>query len=133
MERADVQGWLERYVEAWRTYDPALVGALFSEDVAYRFHPYDEPVVGRAAVVAAWVDPQPGTPAPTRDEPGTYEGDYAPVAVDGDTAVVTGVSTYRDAPGGAVTEVYDNCWVLRFDDEGRCTHFTEWFVQRPAS
>jgi hypothetical protein len=36
-------------------------------------------------------------------------------------------------PGGAVDKVYDNCFVIRFDDEGRCREFTEWYVKRPAS
>jgi hypothetical protein len=45
--------------------------------------------------------------------------------------VATGVSSYRDEPGGPVTTVFDNCWVLRFDADGRCTEFTEFYVQRP--
>ena len=49
MDRARVQDWLDRYLEAWRTYDPALIGDLFSEDAEYRFHPFGEPVRGREA------------------------------------------------------------------------------------
>lgn len=36
-------------------YDPEEVAALFAEDVEYRYHPYDEPIVGRDAVVASWL------------------------------------------------------------------------------
>jgi hypothetical protein len=25
---------------------------------------------------------------------------------------------------------YSNIWVIRFDDEGRCTEFTEWWMRR---
>ena len=77
---------------------------LFSADVAYRYHPYDEPVAGRDAVVASWLgenDARSGD-ASTRDAPGTYDAHYAPVAVDGDTVVATGRSTYRDTPDGPV-------------------------------
>ena len=51
MEKAEVDRWLRSYVEAWKSYDRDLIGELFAEDVEYRYHPYDEPVVGRAAVV----------------------------------------------------------------------------------
>ena len=45
------QEWLDRYVAAWLSYDRDEIAALFSEDVTYRYHPYDEAVVGRDAVV----------------------------------------------------------------------------------
>ena len=42
----DVQAWLDRYVAAWESYDPAEIGELFSEDAEYRYHPANEPIVG---------------------------------------------------------------------------------------
>ena len=69
--------------------------------------------------------------ASTRDAAGTYGASYAPVSVDGDVVVATGTSTYRDNPDGPVTKVYDNCFVMRFDDAGRCRAFTEYYVKRP--
>jgi hypothetical protein len=44
--------------------------------------------------------------------------------------VAVGTSTYREAPERPVSETYDNCFVMRFDDEGRCREFTEWYVKR---
>ena len=44
--------------------------------------------------------------------------------VDGDTVVATGTSRYRDVPGGPVVRAYENCFVIRFDGEGRCREFT---------
>jgi hypothetical protein len=125
------QTWLRRYVDAWRSYDPDDIGALFSDDIAYRYHPSDEPVVGRDAVVASWLGDDSSEDASTRDAPGTYEAAYAPVAVDGDVVVATGTSSYRETPDGPVVRVYDNCFVMRFDDAGRCREFTEYYVQRP--
>lgn len=133
MERADVDRWLADYVEAWTTYDADQIGALFSEDVEYRYHPYDEPIRGRNAVVDAWLGEGDHPDASDRDEPGSYEAEYRAIAVDGDTAVATGASTYRDGPGGPVTEAYDNCFVIWLDDDGRCREFTEWFMKRPAA
>jgi ketosteroid isomerase-like protein len=133
MERADVARWLDDYVEAWRTYDRDRIAALFAEDVEYRYHPYDEPIVGRAAVVESWLGEGEHEGASTRDAEGTYDASYEPVAVDGEVAVATGSSTYYERPGGPVEKVYDNCYVMRFDSEGRCREFTEWFIKRPAS
>ena len=101
MDRTEVDRWLQEYVEAWKTYDHDRIAALFSEDVVYRYHPYDEPIEGRAAVVDSWLGIGEAEGGSTRDEPGTYDGDYRAVAVDGDTAVATGRSTYVTAPGGS--------------------------------
>jgi hypothetical protein len=132
MTHEDVQGWLDRYVEAWMTYDRAQVEALFSDSVSYRYHPYDEPIRGRDAVVASWLGEGEHDDASTRDDPGTYEAAYKPVVVDGQVAVAVGTSSYRDDPGGEIVRTYDNCYVLEFDGEGRCTSFTEWYIKRPA-
>ena len=131
MDHDTAQQWLDAYVAAWLSYDRDAIGALFSEDVSYRYHPHDDPTVGREAVVASWLGETDDDGASSRDEPGTYDAAYAPVAVDGDVVVATGTSTYRDAPGGSVTQTFGNCFVMRFDDEGRCREFTEYYVKRP--
>jgi ketosteroid isomerase-like protein len=130
MDHAAAQAWLDAYVAAWLSYDPDQIAALFAEDVAYRYHPHEDPVVGRDAVVASWLGESSSETASTRDEPGTYSAAYAPVAVDGDVVVATGTSTYREAPGGPVTQAFDNCFVMRFDDQGQCRELTEYFVKR---
>jgi hypothetical protein len=53
--------------------------------------------------------------------------------VEGNVAVATGSSSYLASPGGAVEKVFDNCFVMRFDGDGRCSEFTEWYVQRPGA
>src|SRR5664279_2168387 len=117
-----VAAWLENYVRAWKTYDPDAIRALFSEDARYAYSPFDEPLVGREAIVASWLEDQ--------DQPGEYDAHYAPVAVDGMTAVANGRSQYF-APGSkTVGAEFDNIFVLRFDDQGRCTDFREWFMKR---
>ncbi len=131
MDETMVARWLDEYVEAWKTYERDRIGALFSDDVAYRFHPYDDPIRGRDAVVESWLAEGDHEGAPTRDPEGTYDATYEPVALDGDVAVATGSSTYFERPGGPVEKVYDNCYVMRFDGDGRCREFTEWFMERP--
>jgi ketosteroid isomerase-like protein len=119
VNREDVQAWLDRYVEAWKSYDREAIGDLFAEDAQYRYHPYDEPVVGRAAIVDSWFE-EP-------DEPGSFEASYQPYAVESDRAVAVGTSSYSNG------DVYDNAYRLRFDADGRCSEFTEWFMKRPPA
>ena len=131
MDHEIAQQWLDRYLAAWLSYDRDAIGSLFSDDVSYRYHPWDEPVVGRDAVVASWLGERDDDGGSTRDAPGTYDATYAPVAVDGDVVVATGTSSYRDEPGGRVTQTFANCFVMRFDAEGRCREFTEYYAKHP--
>jgi uncharacterized protein (TIGR02246 family) len=129
MDREGVQAWLDRYVEAWQTYDASLIGELFSPDADYRYRPSDEPVHGRDAIVESWLTPR--GPASARDEPGTFEGRYAPFAVEGDRAVAVGSTRYwTDVSRAALDKAYDNAWLLEFDPSGRCRSFTEFFMRR---
>jgi SnoaL-like domain len=122
MDRQQLAGWLGRYVEAWKSYDRNLIEELFSEEAVYRYYPWDdEPSRGRGAIASKWLE--------DRDEPGTYDATYEPAAVDGDVAVATGTSTYF-AGDGSVDRIYDNCFVMRFEDAGRCLEFTEWYMKR---
>ena len=131
VDRAAVQKWLDRYVAAWKSYEPGAIGALFAEDCEYRYHPYDEPLRGREAIVESWHGGGAELGASSRDPEGTYDASYRAIAVDGDLAVATGSSTYSEEPGGPVVKTFDNCFVIRFDAEGRCAEFTEWFIERP--
>jgi ketosteroid isomerase-like protein len=122
MTRDDVQRWLDAYIAAWRSYDPGEIGALFADDATYRYHPYDEPVTGREAIVADWLEEQ--------DAAGTWEAWYQPHTVEGDRAVAIGESRYLE-PDGSPGDLYYNVFLLRFDDGGRCTDFIEYFVKHP--
>jgi hypothetical protein len=133
MTRDDVQRWLDRYIEAWKTYDRATIAELFGADATYRYHPYDEGdsvVRGRDAIVRDWIEPEGDSSS--RDEPGTYDAHYESYAIDGDRAVAVGRSNYwNDESHSTLERVYDNVFLLRFDGDGRCTEFTELFMKRP--
>ena len=131
MNRAGAQAWLDSYVAAWLSYDADDIRALFTEDIAYRYHPFDDSIIGREAVVASWLGESDSDGASTRDTPGTYSARYAPVAVDDDVVVATGTSSYSERPGGPIVRIYHNCFVMRFDGEGRCREFTEFYIRQP--
>jgi ketosteroid isomerase-like protein len=121
-----VSRWLDDYVKAWHSYDPAAIGALFSDDATYAWHPWEtgEDVArGREQIVKAWLDNQ--------DKPGTYQAEYRPLAIDGDLVIAAGQTRYYDT-SGKLERHYDNLFVTRFDDGGRCQEFTEWYMKRPS-
>lgn len=120
MDRTGFQEWLDRYVDAWKTYDREAIAALWGDDAEYRYHPEDEPVRGRDAIVESWLD--------DRDEPGRYDGRYEPLAIDGENHVASGWSRYLDA-NGELEDEYWNVYLCRFDNGGRCTLFTEWWIR----
>ena len=119
MTRDDVGRWLDRYAEAWRTYDPDEIRSLFSADAELYDHPWEAPIVGPDAIVEDWLA--------DRDEAGTYEGRYEPWAVDGNRAVGVGTSTYDDDRGH---RVFHNAFLLEFDDEGRCRSFKDIYLKQ---
>jgi ketosteroid isomerase-like protein len=124
MDRQKFQEWLDRYVDAWKTYDEAKIAALFADDVVYKYHPADagdDIVVGRAAVVSNWLD--------QKDAPGTYDAKYEVLATDGDTHVAHGRSDYFESPGGPLRDQYFNVYVCTFNDKGECASFTEYWIQ----
>jgi ketosteroid isomerase-like protein len=121
-DKEHVVGWLGDYAEAWRSNDRQRIVALFTADATYRYHPYDDPVVGADAIAASWLEDP--------DDPDSWEASYVPVAVDGDTAVAVGTSRYRHAEDRPA-RTYHNCFVIRFDMDGRCRDFTEWYMKEP--
>jgi ketosteroid isomerase-like protein len=125
MDRNHFAIWLDAYVEAWRSNDSATITRLFSDTARYFYGPYAEPVVGRAAIAADWLK--------NPDPPGTWQASYTPLAIDGDVFVATGESVYFEPDGTTLRTKYSNIFVCRFDADGRCSEFREWFMEAPKT
>lgn len=129
IDTAMVQRWLDAYNQAWITYDPDEIGALFADDAEYRYHPWDEGddvLRGRAQIVANWLE--------NRDKAGTYRGEYKPLLIQGDQAIAVGLSYYyTDETQATLDRAYHNLWVIRFTDAGQCRSFTEWYMEAPKA
>ena len=95
---------------------------MFTEDATYAYHPWDEPAQGRKAIIASWLEDP--------DAPDSWAAHYEPLAVDGNVAIATGQSRYF-RPDGSLLREFFNCYVIRFDNDGRCTSFTEWYMEKP--
>src|SRR4051812_300136 len=119
MDEARLQAWLDAYVEAWRTYDREAIATLFAADASYAYHPYDEPLRGREAIADSWLS--------EKDAPGSWEASYRPLMFDGDRAIATGETRYADG------NVFSNLFVLRFDGDGFCREFVEYYAHHPKA
>jgi uncharacterized protein (TIGR02246 family) len=120
MDRTALDSWVDGYVRAWGTNDPQDIGRLFTEDAVYYTAPYREPWTGRDAIVAAWID--------RKDQPGGWEFRYEVLGVDGQVGFVRGWTHYAATPDEGDTG-YSNLWVIRLDPDGRCSEFTEWWME----
>jgi hypothetical protein len=125
MTHDDVRRWLAAYIDAWRRNERGPILDLFSESATYSYGPYREPLRGRDAIADSWLDGP--------DAPDSWDADYRPIAVDGDTAVVHGRSRYFNDDRTQLRTEYDNIFVIRFDPDGRAREFSEWFVEKPQS
>ena len=127
-----VERWLEAHDAAWRAADRAAIADLFSEDAIYHLGPFEEswrglegPFRGRDAIAEGWLA-------------GGIEGEQFEIqseilAIDGRRAVVRRRITYHSDDGGSVESRWDTCWVIDFDDAGRCAEYREWFVEGSAA
>ena len=123
MTRADFEQWLSAYRQAWTTDDPRDIAALFTEDATYSPWPFSTSWEGQDVIVGKWID------RGDSKNPWRFESEL--LAVEGDTGVVRGVTTYPahdDEPEG----VFSNIWVIRLAPDGRARSFAEWWVERPS-
>lgn len=123
----DVADWISRYERAWRSNQASDIHTLFTDDAVYRWHPWDrgdDVAVGRDQIVKAWLA--------SPDDPSVWQMECEPVAVNGQQAVIRCMVDYRASPAGPA-RTYHNIWLLRLDDEGRCSDFTEYFMREPDS
>ena len=118
LDEATVDGWLRRYVDAWRTNAPDDIRSLFTNYATYRYKPWGSPLVGAEAIVADWLK--------TPDEPGSWEASYKCDMIAGERAIAIGRTTYAD--GGS----YSNLFQLRFES-GRCAEFVDWYMDESTT
>jgi ketosteroid isomerase-like protein len=114
-DRATVTRWLADYEAAWRAPGTDRLAGLFTGDATYLQSPYEQPVVGLAAIGRMWEAEREGP-----DEVFSLATEI--IAVDGPTAVVRAEVSYAGPP----RQDYRDLWVVRLTDDGRCRWFEEW-------
>jgi uncharacterized protein (TIGR02246 family) len=128
MNRADVERWVEGYRRAWKSDDPDEIAALFTEDAIYSPFPWPREGRywrGRDAIVEKWIG--------RGDSKIGWRFEHEILAVEGDTAVIEGWTTYDRGEGEPWEEAYANVWLVRLNDDGRAREFVEWWVERPRT
>jgi hypothetical protein len=118
LSRDDFAAWLGRYIAAWRSRDPRAIGDLFSADCSYSYRAGKIVVVGREAIIEAWL---------AEPDDGAWEAHYEPLAIEQEVHVSIGWTRYLRADATLAHE-YSNIFVCRFDDIGQCSEFTEWWM-----
>ncbi len=115
MDRADVEDWVRRYIDAWDSNDPEEIGALFTDGARYYTAPHRQPWSGREDIVEGWLD--------RKDEQGDWRFSWEVLGVDGDLGFVKGVTSYSKLPD------YSNMWVIRLEEDGRSSEFVEYWME----
>ncbi len=108
--------WMDGYIAAWASNDPASIAALFTPDAVYDPQTASGPWEGHDEIVEGWLE--------VGDSPDSWEFEWAPLVETDDLGIITGVTRYLDP-----ATTYRNLWVIRFDADGRCRDFTEWYIE----
>lgn len=109
--------WVEHLERAWRHSDATAIAALFAGDATYRRHPFQEPLVGRAAITASWEGQLHGT--------ALSHVRFGESIVDGDRAAVEWWAINEEG-GGEVTST--GSLFLNFAD-GQCVSLREVWME----
>lgn len=112
----EVTTWIQGYVRAWNSNRPDDIAALFTDDARYFTAPFRTPWRGTAEIVDGWLG--------RKDEPGSSTFTWEPFLLTPDLAIITGETTYREPP-----QTFSNLWIIRLREDGRCSEFTEWWMQ----
>ena len=110
-----IAAWMDGYLKAWESNDPADIARLFTPDADYRSYPWAQPAVGVDAIVALWLQ--------TADSPGNHRFSWHVVGTAEDPHLVRGHTEYDDG------RVYENLWLVSLAPDGRARSFTEWYME----
>lgn len=108
--------WMDGYVAAWASNDPALISALFTPDAVYDPQTADGEHHGIDEIVEFWLGRD--------DQEENWDFEWLPLIESDELAVITGVTTYFDP-----STTFRNLFVIRFAPDGRCRDFTEWYIE----
>jgi hypothetical protein len=114
--RGRLERWVDGYVVAWTDNDPEHIAALFTEDAVYDPQTADGEIHGVEAISDWWRG--------LDEDPANWDFQWLPLIETEEIGIITGTTNYYDPP-----TTFRNLWVIRFDDDGRCRDFTEWYIE----
>lgn len=107
--------WIDLYETAWRTAGTALLSQLFTDDARYVAAPFDDPIVGLAAIERFWDAEREGPDESFSLTSSVVAADHA-----------VGVARLEVSYGGPPRRRYRDLWVLHFRDQHHVELFEEW-------
>jgi beta-glucosidase len=114
-----VEEWMDGYIAAWSSNDPDEIAGLFTSDAVYDPQTADGELHGHEEIIGWWRG--------IGDTPDNWEFEWWPIVDTDEVAVIAATTRYFDPPAS-----YRNLFVIRFDEDGRCRDFTEWYIEEDA-
>ncbi|WP_066018616.1 nuclear transport factor 2 family protein [Endozoicomonas atrinae] len=111
--------WLELYKKCWESGDSKGITELFSEDARYYETPFDEPMVGSAAIERYWLE---GAGQAQKN----VSFSYTQAAFIGLKGVSHWKASFVRVPSGIQVEL-DGYLEAEFNPKGQCSIFREWW------
>jgi len=121
IDTADIDDWLARYQQAWRSDDPAQIAGLFTDKARYFTAPWREPMVG-AQAIADWWRAMGESRLP-------WSCDFQVIARNDDLSVVRATTRYPEGTDGEPGPItFSNLWLVTLSGD-RAREFVEYFMQ----
>ena len=111
--------WLNAYGQAWEQGDAKAAMTLFAPGALYYETPFSAPLVGLDAIHDYW---KAGAGQSQRD----VRFHYTVLSAARDTGIARWAATFIRVPS-AMSVQLDGVLLARFDEQGRCAEFREWW------
>lgn len=121
MNKDSFEKWVKTLGEAWITKNPDLIGSICSENVRYYENPFEEPRVGRQAVIREWQN------VPTSQKDITF--DFNVIGITNDIGVAHWIASFTRTPENK-RETLDGIFTVQLNELGLCTEFHMWWVAK---
>jgi ketosteroid isomerase-like protein len=116
VSREDVERWIARYEDAWRSGDAEAAAALFTEDCVFRSHPFRGPEDAREYTLRVFADEEEVEPR------------FGEPVVEGDRAAVEYWAAMKE---DALDLTLAGCLVFRLAPDGRCSELRDVWTTAP--
>jgi len=122
MDRSTFQTWIDTLGRAWETRSASLAADLFTDDASYAENPFDEPMHGRAAILAYW------SALPREQE--NIRVHLEIVEITPTTGIARWTASFTRIPSGQRAHL-EGLFVASFKEGERRAHaFREWWQAR---
>ena len=113
LDERSITRWVDGYVHAWRSENPADLDAIFAVDAKSYEWPYETEWIGLPAIKEGWS-------ARRKWQAGGWTFEWQLAAISGDTFAISGVGHYVELGS------FSNLWVVTMNADRKCRLFRMW-------